>query len=64
MNKNEVIHSSLIRPMAKLLVPKAKRQYRLLKDPESDKWNDFKINGGKVSLYDEKLLCSFSETLV
>ena len=40
MNKNDVIHSSFIRPIAKLLVPKNKNQFRLLDDPDSDIWND------------------------
>ena len=64
MVKKEVLHSNLIRPMAKLLVPKNKRQHRLLDDPEKNKWNDYEMNAGKVSLYDDKLLCSFLETLV
>ena len=56
MNKNEVIHSSLIRSIAKLLVPKNKCQFRLIYDPDSDNWNDFKMNGEKDSLYDDKLV--------
>ena len=56
MNKNEVIHSSLIRSLAKLLVPKNKSKFRLLDDPDSDNWNGYKMNGEKVSLYDDKLL--------
>ena len=56
MNKNELIHSSLIGPIAKLLVPKNKSQFRLLDDPDSDNWNDYKANGEKVTLYDDKLL--------
>ena len=47
MNKNEVIHSSLIRPVANFLVPKNKSHFRLLDDPDSDKWNDYKRNGEK-----------------
>ena len=39
-NRIEVILSSLIRPEAKLLVPKNKSQFRLLGDPDSDNWND------------------------
>ena len=39
MKKNGVLHSSLIRPIAKLLVPKSKSQFRLLDDPDSDNWN-------------------------
>ena len=35
MNKNETIHPSLIRPIAKLLVPKNKSQFRLIDDPDS-----------------------------
>ena len=37
MHKIEVIHSSLIRSIAKLLVPKNKSQFRLLVEPDSDK---------------------------
>ena len=40
MNKNEVIHSSLIRPIAKLLVPKNKSLLRFFDDLDSDNWND------------------------
>ena len=54
-DKKEVIHSILIRPIAKPLVPKNKRQFRLLDDPDSDNWNDYKMNGEKVTLYDDKL---------
>ena len=60
MNKNEVIHSSLIRPIAKLVVPKNKSRFPLLDDPGSDNWNDYKMNGEKFTLYDDKLL--FSDT--
>ena len=56
MNKNEVIHSSLIRPIAKLLVPKNKSQFRLLDDSDSDNWNDYKMNGENFTIYDDKLL--------
>ena len=55
MNKNGVIHSSLIRPIAKLLVPK-KSQFRLVDDLVIENWNDYQMNGEKVSLYDEKLV--------
>ena len=55
-NEHEVLHSSLIRPIAKLLVPRNKSQFRLLDDPVSDKWNAYKMNGEKVTLYDDKLL--------
>ena len=55
----------MIRPIAKVLVPKNESQFRLLDDPGSDNWNDYKMNGEKVTLYDDKLLhdkrhwCSF-----
>ena len=55
-NKNEIILSSLIRPIAKFLVPKNRSQFRLLADPDSDNWNDYKIIGENVTLYDDKLL--------
>ena len=56
MNKNEVIPSSLIRPIAKFLVPENKSQFRLLDDLDSDNWKDYKLTREKVSLYDGKLL--------
>ena len=56
MKKNGVIHSSLIRPIAKPLVLKTKSQFRLLDDPDSDKWNNYQMNGEKVTYYDDKLL--------
>ena len=56
MNKNEVIHSRLIRPIAKPLVPKNKSQFRLVDDPDSDNWNDYQMKREKVSLYDDKLV--------
>ena len=62
MNNNEVILSSLIRLLAKLIVPKNRTQFRLFDDPDSDNWNDYKKNGEKVSLYDVKLL--FRDTSV
>ena len=60
LNKNEVIDSSLSRPIAKLLVPENKSQFRLLDDPDGDNCNDYKIHGEKVSIYDDKIL--FRET--
>ena len=45
MNENEVTHSSLITPIAKLLVPKTRSHFRLLDDPNSDNWNDYNIHG-------------------
>ena len=53
MNKIGVIHASLIRPITKLLVQKIKSQFRLLDDPDSDNWKDLKMNGEKVTLYDD-----------
>ena len=40
MNENGIIHSSLIRPIAKLLVPENNSQFRLYDDPDNDTWND------------------------
>ena len=37
LNKNGVIHSSLIRPLSKLLVPTNESQFRLYDDHDSDK---------------------------
>ena len=45
MNKNEVIPSSLTRPIGKFLVPKNKSQFRLVDDPDSGNWNEYKKNG-------------------
>ena len=56
MNKDEVIHSSLIRPIAKLLVPKNKSHFRLLDDPDSANWIDYEMKREKVTSYDDKLL--------
>ena len=56
MNKNGIVDSSLIRPIVKLLVPKNKSQFRLDDDPDSENWNDFKMDGEKVTVYDDKLL--------
>ena len=48
MTKNGVIDSSLIRPVAKLLVPTNKSQFRLYDDPDTDNWNDYKKNGEEL----------------
>ena len=50
MRKNGVIHSCFIRPIAKLLVPTNKSQFRLYDDPDSDIWNDYVTNGEKVKV--------------
>ena len=44
MNKKGVNHSSLIRPIAKLSVPKNNSQFRLLGELDNDIWNDNKKN--------------------
>ena len=56
MNKNEVNGLGLIRPIAKLLVLKNKSQFKLVHDPDSDIWNDYKMHREKVTIYDDKLL--------
>ena len=56
MNKIELNQSSLIKLIVKLLVQKNESQFRLLDDPDSDNWKDCKMNGEKVTLYDDKLL--------
>ena len=58
MNEIEIIQSNLIRLIAKLLEPENKSQFRLLEDPDSDNWNEYKLNREKVSLYDDKLVFS------
>ena len=42
--------------MAKQLVPKNKSKFRLVDDRDSDNWNDYKMHGQKVTIYDDKLL--------
>ena len=42
MNKSEVSQPSLIKLIAKHLVPKNNSQFRLLDDLDIDKWNDYK----------------------
>ena len=54
LKKNGVIHSSLIRPIAKLLVPAIKSQFRLFDDLDTDNWDSSKSNGEKVTIYDYK----------
>ena len=56
MNKNGVIHSTLIRSIAELLVPSNKCQFRLREYPDSDFWNDCVMNGEKATLNDDKLV--------
>ena len=56
MNKDEIIHPNLIRPLARLLVPENESQFRLYDDPDSANWNDFIMHGEKVKIYDDKLL--------
>ena len=46
----------MIKPIAKILVPKNKCQFRLLDDRDSDNWNDYIMRGEKVTFYDDKLL--------
>ena len=60
MNKNGVVQSSLIRPIDKILIPTNKFQFRLQDDLDSDKWNDYVMNGGKVTKNDGKLVCENS----
>ena len=54
MNKNGIFRSNLIRPIAKLLVPEKKRHFPLYYDPHTDNWNDFGMNGEKVTINDDK----------
>ena len=56
MNKIEVILSRLIRPIAKLLVPKNKSQFRLVDDRDSDNWNDYEMKREKVSFFDDMVV--------
>ena len=54
MVKNGVFHSSLIRPIAKLLVPTIDSQFRFFDDPDSNNWNDYTMNREKVTRNDGK----------
>ena len=54
INQRGEIHSNLIRPIAKLLVPTNKSQFRLYDDPDSDNWKDYVMNGEKVTIYNHK----------
>ena len=56
MNETGVIHSTLIKPIAKFLVEKIKSQFWLNDDPDSYYWNNFEMNGEKVRIYDDKLV--------
>ena len=47
MKKNGVIDATLIRPIAKLLVPTYTSEFRLYDDPDSDNWNDSVMKGEK-----------------
>ena len=56
LNKNWVIHSTLIRPRAKVLVPSNKSHFWFRDDPDSDNWNDFEMNVEKVTKYDDEIV--------
>ena len=47
----------MIRLIANILVPTNKSQFRLREDPNSDNRNHFAMNGEKVTLYDDNLVC-------
>ena len=61
LNKNWVTHSSLTRPIAKLLAPTEENQYRFYDDPDCDIWNDYIMEGEKVTIYNENLVLKKSE---
>ena len=56
MNKNGVVDTILIRPLANLLLRQNKNQFRLYDDPDSDNWIDFMMNGEEITIYDDKLV--------
>ena len=56
MIETEVFHSNLVRPIAKLLVLTNRSQSQSLDDHDSDNWNEYKMNGEKVTLYNSRLL--------
>ena len=55
-NEIGVFHSSLIRPIAKLLVPITKRQFQLYDNFDSDSWIEYVMNGEKITIDDDKLV--------
>ena len=55
MNKNRVIDSILIWPIAKLLVPSHKSQFRLHDGSDSDNRNDYIKNRQKATIFDNKI---------
>ena len=44
-------HYNIKRPIAKLLVPSIKGQYRLYDDLDGDNWDDYIMHGEKVRIY-------------
>ena len=55
MNQTGLIDSSLITPIAKIVVPTNKDQFRLYDDLDCDNWSDYVMIVGKITLYDDKL---------
>ena len=50
-NRNGAKNSSLLRPIAKLLLPTNKSQFRLYDDADSDNWNNYTMNGNKYKMW-------------
>ena len=46
----------MIRPIAKIFLPTNESQIRLYDDPDSDDWNNYVMNGEKVTKYNDKLV--------
>ena len=45
LNKMSVFDTRSIRPLATLLVQENESFFRLYDDPDSDNWNDYRMNG-------------------
>ena len=50
LNKNGVINPSLVTPIARLLVPTNKSQFRLFDDPDRANSNDYVMNAAKNTI--------------
>ena len=56
MKRKGVIHSSLIRPIAKLIVPTNESKFRLYNDPDSGNQNNYIMKREKTTLYGVKIV--------
>ena len=56
MNKNGVFDTSLIKPLANLLVRQNKGKYCLYDYRDSDNWNDYILNWDEITIFDNLLV--------